>query len=92
MSIPSVVQRLRPALGTDPNSPTWWDSAIVDTTKKKYISKSKSKKHGLNTLVDIFIFEGRNGQISFFFFFFFVSTLFSASYNFFSSGVTKPRE
>ena len=33
-SIPSVVQRLRPTLSTDPNSPTWWDySAIVDTTK-----------------------------------------------------------
>ena len=32
----NVVQRLRPTLGTDPNSPTWWDySAIVDTTKKK---------------------------------------------------------
>ena len=33
-SIPSVVERLRLTLSTDPNSPTWWDySAIVDTTK-----------------------------------------------------------
>ena len=35
----NAVQRLRPTLSTDPNSPTWWDySAIVDTTNLKDIS------------------------------------------------------
>ena len=38
-SIPSVVQRLRPTMSTDPSSPTWWDySAIVDTTKMAFSS------------------------------------------------------